>query len=381
MVTFGIMLFVLGWSIFLVPNNLVGGGVTGVSAILQYATHGVIKIGYSYFVVNAALIIAAMFVLGFGFGWKTIYATLLASVGLNLFQDLIPADFIQAIALDNGKLMSTIMGSIMVGVGIGFTMIAGGSTGGTDIIALMVNKYRNVSPGRLILYMDVVIILSSLLVPSYTPDGEELPFVEKLTNVVYGFILITINSTVLDLVISGSRQSVQLFILSKHYAEIADSITKDLHRGVTVLDGKGWYTKENTEVLMVLTRKTDLNILLRYIKAIDPDAPAFLPPGLSADPPRPVCPYRNARPRQGRQSLQDMLLSRSDFFRIPRISSHPRGVFGQSAAHSPGIALLSCRRPAAGKPADARIPHALSCRRVPHPAPYSRHGPEIQESQ
>ncbi len=272
MVTLGIMLFVLGWSIFLVPNNLVGGGVTGVSAILQYATHGVIKIGYSYFVVNAALIIAAMFVLGFGFGWKTIYATLLASVGLNLFQDLIPADFIQAIALDNGKLMSTIMGSIMVGVGIGFTMIAGGSTGGTDIIALMVNKYRNVSPGRLILYMDVVIILSSLLVPSYTPDGEELPFVEKLTNVVYGFILITINSTVLDLVISGSRQSVQLFILSKHYAEIADSITKDLHRGVTVLDGKGWYTKENTEVLMVLTRKTDLNILLRYIKAIDPDA-------------------------------------------------------------------------------------------------------------
>lgn len=272
MVTLGIMLFVLGWSIFLVPNNLVGGGVTGVSAILQYATHGVIKIGYSYFVVNAALIIAAMFVLGFGFGWKTIYATLLASVGLNLFQDLIPADFIQAIALDNGKLMSTIMGSIMVGVGIGFTMIAGGSTGGTDIIALMVNKYRNVSPGRLILYMDVVIILSSLLVPSYTPDGEELPFVEKLTNVVYGFILITINSTVLDLVISGSRQSVQLFILSKHYAEIADSITKDLHRGVTVLDGKGWYTKENTEVLMVLTRKIDLNILLRYIKAIDPDA-------------------------------------------------------------------------------------------------------------
>lgn len=272
MVTFGIMLFVLGWSIFLVPNNLVGGGVTGVSAILQYATHGVIKIGYSYFVVNAALIIAAMFVLGFGFGWKTIYATILASIGLNLFQDLIPADFIQAIALDNGKLMSTIMGSIMVGVGIGFTMIAGGSTGGTDIIALMVNKYHNVSPGRLILYMDVVIILSSLLVPSYTPGGEELPFVEKLTNVVYGFILITINSTVLDLVISGSRQSVQLFILSKHYAEIADSITKDLHRGVTVLDGKGWYTKENTEVLMVLTRKTDLNILLRYIKAIDPDA-------------------------------------------------------------------------------------------------------------
>ena len=254
------------------PAGFSPGGVTGLSAILQYATHGVIKIGYSYFVINVALIIAALFVLGFSFGWKTIYATVLASIGLNLFQGIIPADFIQAISLDNGKLMSTIMGGIMVGVGIGLTMVAGGSTGGTDIIALMVNKYRNVSPGRLILYMDVVVILSSLLVPSYKPDGGLVPFVEKLTTVVYGFILITINSTVLDLVITGSRQSVQLFILSKHYAKIADAITKDLHRGVTVLDGKGWYTKEQTEVLMVLTRKTDLNLLLRYIKAIDPAA-------------------------------------------------------------------------------------------------------------
>lgn len=272
MVALGITIYVLGWSIFLVPNNMVGGGITGLSAILQYATHGVLKIGYTYFVVNVGLIIAALFVLGFGFGWKTIFATVLASVGLNLFQSIIPADFIQAIALDNGKLMCTIMGGIMVGVGIGITMIAGGSTGGTDIIALMVNKYRNVSPGRLILLMDVVIILSSLLVPSYRADGELIPFVDKITTVVYGFILIVINSTVLDLVISGSRQSVQLFILSKHYAEIADAITRDLHRGVTVLDGKGWYTKQDTEVLMVLTRKSDLNILLRYVKTIDPDA-------------------------------------------------------------------------------------------------------------
>lgn len=271
-VTLGILLYVLGWSIFLVSNNLVGGGVTGISAIIQYATHGLIKVGYSYFVINAGLLIAALFVLGFGFGGKTVYAIVIASVGLNVFQTVIPADFIQAIALDNGKLMSTIMGGIMVGVGIGLTMSVGGSTGGTDIIALMVNKYHNVSPGRLILYMDVVIILSSLLVPSYTADGQSVPLVEKLTTVVYGFILIVINSTVLDYVIAGSRQSVQLFILSKKYSDIADAITRDLHRGVTVLNGKGWYTRSDTEVLMVITRKTDLNILLRYIRAIDPDA-------------------------------------------------------------------------------------------------------------
>jgi len=268
--TLGLLLYVLGWSIFLVPNNMVGGGVTGLSAIIQYATG--IKIGYTYFVVNTGLVIAALFVLGFGFGWKTVYAIFVASFGLNFFQTAIPADFIQQIALDNGKLMSTIMGGIMVGVGIGLSMVAGGSTGGTDIIALMVNKYRNISPGRLILIMDVVVILSSLAIPSYKADGEAVPFVDKITTVVYGFILIVINSTVLDLVIAGSRQSVQLFILSKKYEEIADAITHDLHRGVTVLDGKGWYTKHNTEVLMVLTRKTDLNIMLRYIKTIDPDA-------------------------------------------------------------------------------------------------------------
>ena len=151
-------------------------------------------------------------------------------------------------------------------------MSQGGSTGGTDIIALIVNKYRNVSPGRMILITDAVIILSSLLVPSYTAAGELMPWTEKVTTVVYGFILIVIVSTVLDLYLAGSKQSVQLFILSSKYEEIADMITHNLHRGVTVLDGKGWYTRQNTEVLMVLTRKSDLNFLLRTVKGIDPNA-------------------------------------------------------------------------------------------------------------
>ena len=152
------------------------------------------------------------------------------------------------------------------------TMSQGGSTGGTDIIALIVNKYRNVSPGRMILFMDVAIILSSLLVPSYTSDGTLMPWADKITTVVYGFILVVIVSTVLDLYLSGSRQSVQLFILSQKFDQIADAITNDLHRGVTVLDGKGWYTKNDVKVVMVITRKTDLNVLLKYINAIDSNA-------------------------------------------------------------------------------------------------------------
>ena len=241
-ITLGLLVYVLGWTIFLVPNNLIGGGVTGISSIVQYATGGFIKMGYTYFAVNAILLIIALFILGKGFGVKTVYAIVVASVGLNVFQTIIPSDIINTLALDNGKLMSTIMGGIMAGVGIGMTMTQGGSTGGTDIIALIVNKYRNVSPGRIIHWMDVVIILSSLLVPSYTADGSLVKFADKITTVVYGLILITLCSTSLDLFIQGSRQSVQLFILSRKYDEIADAITNELHRGVTVLDGEGWYT-------------------------------------------------------------------------------------------------------------------------------------------
>ena len=289
LVTLGILIYVMGWALFLMPNNLVGGGVSGISSMIQYATGGAIQMGYSYFVLNAILIILAVVVIGMGFGAKTIYAIILASVGLRFLPDLIPTEIIQTLALQNGKLMSTLCGGVMAGIGIGMSISNGGSTGGTDIIALIYTKYRNVSPGKVILYIDFVIILSSLLIPSIVPDldpatgkqligpdGEPLthlmPFSEKVTTVIYGLILVTVNGRVIDSYLSGSQQSVQLFILSKHYAEIADSITHDLHRGVTVLDGKGWYTKEPAEVLMVITRKTDVNLFLRQIKAIDPNA-------------------------------------------------------------------------------------------------------------
>ena len=289
LVTLGILIYVTGWALFLMPNNLVGGGVSGISSMIQYATGGAIQMGYSYFVLNAILIILAMVVIGMGFGAKTIYAIILASVGLRFLPDLIPTEIIQTLALQNGKLMSTLCGGVMAGIGIGMSISNGGSTGGTDIIALIYTKYRNVSPGKVILYIDFVTILSSLLIPSIVPDldpatgkqivgpdGEPLthlmPFAEKVTTVIYGLILVTVNGRVIDSYLSGSQQSVQLFILSKHYAEIADSITHDLHRGVTVLDGKGWYTKEPAEVLMVITRKTDVNLFLRQIKAIDPNA-------------------------------------------------------------------------------------------------------------
>ena len=288
-VTLGILIYVTGWAIFLIPNNLIGGGVSGISSMIQYATNGTIQMGYSYFAINAILLIIAFFILGKGFGAKTIYAIILASVALRFLPGMIPETIVNTLALQNGKLMSVLMGGLMAGIGIGMSISNGGSTGGTDIIALIYTRYRNVSPGKVILVLDFIIITSSLIVPSYVtevdpetgaallgPDGHPLshlmPFAEKVTTVVYGLILVTVNSYVLDMYISGSQQSVQLFILSQHYDQIADAITHELHRGVTVLDGKGWYTQQDTKVLMVLTRKTDLNLLLRYIKQIDSSA-------------------------------------------------------------------------------------------------------------
>lgn len=272
LISVGILMFVVGWCIFLVPNNLIGGGVTGLASIIQYASGGTIMMGTSYFVINAGLVIAAIFILGKSFGVKSVFAIILASIGLNVGQTIIPDAICQTLAVDNGKLMSTLIGGILTGVGIGVSMSQGGSTGGTDIIALIVNKYRNVSPGRMLLATDVLIILSSLLVPSFTPSGEKVAMTDKIVTVVYGLILIVATSTVLDMYLSGSKQSVQVLILSKKHEAIADMVIHQMNRGATVLDGRGWYTKQPMEVVMVLMRKSDLNELLRNVKSIDPDA-------------------------------------------------------------------------------------------------------------
>ena len=288
MVTLGILIYTTAWALFLIPNNLIGGGVSGISSMIQYATGGTIQMGYSYFVLNAILVIAAIVILGMGFGAKTIYAIILASIALRFLPGMVPPTIIKTLAIDNGKLLSVLMGGLLAGIGIGMSISNGGSTGGTDIIALIWTKYHNVSPGKVILLLDFIIIGSSLFIPSYVNELDaagqpvldaagnpvmfKMPLAEKVTTVLYGLILVTVNSYVLDMYISGSQQSVQLFILSKEYEKIADAISKEMHRGVTVLDGKGWYTKQETKVLMVLTRKTDLNLMLRYIKQLDPNA-------------------------------------------------------------------------------------------------------------
>ncbi len=162
--------------------------------------------------------------------------------------------------------MAAIIGAIMSGLGVGIAISTGGSTGGTDIIALMINKHRNISPGRLILYIDVLIISSSYFV---LLDLEPMKRVEAM---VYGYVAMTVTSYTIDLLISGSKQSVQLFIFSDQPIELADSIVKERGRGVTIVDGEGWYSHKKQKILIVMIRKTELAHIYRIIKEIDPEA-------------------------------------------------------------------------------------------------------------
>lgn len=270
LITLGIAIYTLGWSLFLTSNNLFGGGVSGISAIIQFATG--IKMGYTYLVINVVLLIVSLFIIGPNFGAKTVYAVLITSFGLNFFQSILPPDIIQDFALSNGKLLCAIMGGAMSGLGIGLSISQGGSTGGTDIIALIIGKYRNVSPGKIIMIIDIIIISSSLLIPSYDPEGNPLSFVSRVSSAMFGFIIVTVAGNIVDIYLAGSKQSVQVFIISKKFEEIADMVHSEFNRGVTVLHGEGWYSKQESSILMVLTRKTDVNLLLRYIKQIDPNA-------------------------------------------------------------------------------------------------------------
>lgn len=271
LITFGVSLYALGWAVFLTPNHMIGGGVTGFASIIQYAFG--INISITFFILNILLLIIGTKILGTGFGFKTIFAIIMTSIMLEVTKELIPVDFVTEFSQDS-KIVCTVLGGIMAGVGIGMSMSQGGSTGGTDIIALSWCKFRPASPGRVILIIDIIIILSSLLFPSYSDEAatQLIPFNEKLAIIVYGLMQVTVCGYTIDLYISGSKQSVQVLIFTKKVEEMADAIAFDMKRGVTMIPAKGWFSKEEKQVLMVVTRKTDLNLLLRYVKSIDPDA-------------------------------------------------------------------------------------------------------------
>lgn len=264
LITLGLLCYTAAWDIFIIPHGMVGGGVSGIGALIYYAVG--FPVSYSYFIINIVLLLIALKILGKGFGFKTVFAIVMASVFFKILPEVIPEAFIQEIAISNGKLLSAIFGGALSGVGIALTFSQGGSTGGTDIVALMITKYRNVSPGKIILYIDIVIIASSVLLPNDLSMGM------KFANVIYGYMVTALCSSTLDILLSGMKQSIQMFIFSKNYATIADRITTEMRRGVTVLDGQGWFSKQTGKVLLVIARKSEMNLIYKIIKEEDKDA-------------------------------------------------------------------------------------------------------------
>lgn len=259
-ITFGLCIYALAWAMFLLPYQITTGGVTGIAAIIYYATG--IEIQVSYFAINAVFLGFALKILGPRFSVKTVYAIFMLTFVLWLFQFLLKDDAgnLPQLLGPGQDFMACVIGAGMIGLGIGLVFSANGSTGGTDIIAWIINKYRDVSLGRMMMYLDIIIISSCYFI------------FHDWRRVLFGFVVLFIMSIVIDYVINTNRQSVQFLIFSRKYNDIAEGISTKIDRGVTLLDGKGWYSKQDIKVVVVLAKKRQSEDIFRLIKDIDPDA-------------------------------------------------------------------------------------------------------------
>ncbi len=253
MITVGLLCYCFGYSAFLLPEKIVTGGVTGLASLLYFGFEW--NVAITYYVINAILLAIAFRTVGKQFVIRTIIgatiATLLLGIMVPLFKEPIVAQ---------QPFMNVIIGAVLCGMGLGIVFTHNGSSAGTDIIAAMVTKHSNISFGRTMIYVDMLIISSSYLI------------FHTLDKIVYGLIFMFICSIAADMVIDSNRQSVQFMIFSKKWKEIADAITQEAHRGCTVLTGTGWYTQQEATILLVMSRNYESMHIFRIIKAIDPDA-------------------------------------------------------------------------------------------------------------
>ncbi|MDX9748014.1 MAG: YitT family protein [Paludibacter sp.] len=255
MIAIGLFMYAFAWKALLLPYQITGGGATGVAALVYYATG--IPMFAVYLTINLVLLLIAIKIIGWQFSFRTI-----VGVGiLTFFLSIVPEFERGFFVSETEGFMATVLGGLLMGTGIGLVFLNNGSSGGTDIIAKIVNKYRNITPGRALLYTDVLIISSSYFL--------EFGSIEKI---VYGLTTLTITTIAVDMVLNGVRQSVQFFIFSKNHEEIATRINIEMHRGVTILDGMGWYSKEPMKVVTVVVRKNESINVFRIVKEVDPNA-------------------------------------------------------------------------------------------------------------
>lgn len=260
--TVACFIFGFAWECFMIPNGMSAGGMMGLCTIIQYATGGLVPAQYSYIAINALLIIVAVLAMGIGFGFKTIYCIIISTVAMELlsgwsFLHSVPGHFFFV----KETILIPILAGVAEAVGIGVVLRYGGSTGGTDIVALMINKYWPVALSSTFLISDLVVISLLLFLPDKT-----------FSDACYGLVEVVIFSMIIDFVVGGKKSSYQLMVFSDKHKEIADYITDVMSRGVTLLRAQGWYTKQDRNVLLILISQKEFPELSRVIKNIDPRA-------------------------------------------------------------------------------------------------------------
>ena len=276
----GMGLYSFGWIGCILPANAAGGGASGLSLLIYHLTDGAVSIGTMVLIINAILLIIAGFIVGWNFGIKTIYCVVVMSVIMHFLQVwfttpdgwvaqiitvrdalTVPSGYIVDLFNLQNRLLSAILGGICSGVGVALCFQQGGSTGGSDIVVMIVNKFYTISYGKFIRYTDSVIIAAAIFLPDVGIDG-----------VIYGFVMVAVFSYTVDMILSGNQQSSQIFIISKDYKAMADAINNEAKRGATVIDAMGWYSKDNSKVVMCVCRKRDLAMVLKVVKSVDPEA-------------------------------------------------------------------------------------------------------------
>ena len=260
LMSIGTLIYVMAWTSFLIPNGLASGGLTGLCTIVQYGTG--VPVGWTFPAINVILLVMGVITLGKSFGFKTIYVIALSSALFEILPNL-PADFVQKLEVTNipDRLVVALVGASMESFGIGLVLRRGGSTGGTDIVAMMINKYWPISPGKVYLYSDVFIIASLFLIPG-----------KGIVDVIYAYVVMLTFSFGVDFVVLGNKSSVQLLVFSPKYQEIADHIIYNVRRGVTALKSVGWYSQKESNVLLIILRKNQMNEVINEIHQIDKNA-------------------------------------------------------------------------------------------------------------
>ena len=250
---FALALYVFSWTAFLIPHQITAGGVTGLSTILNYAFG--LPVSLTYLVLNVVLLVAGTIIMGKGFGFKTIFCVLVSTVYFEFFP------YIPWVSNIEDNLINSIIGGAMSGAGISIVFTQGGSTGGIDIIALVLNKFMEVQPGRVFMIADFLIISSILLLPD-----------KSIQDVVYGYVVTVAFSYTIDQMLTGSKQSVQMLIITGKYQEVADKLCFEMDKGVTAINSIGWYKKSQSMIIMVVTRKDNMHEVMAAVKETDPKA-------------------------------------------------------------------------------------------------------------